>query len=179
MSINLATYGLISALAIGGAVAQQQYSQPAGPSDLGDSTEAVQSDPVEPSKGSPLDCTTLMTHHRDMLGALDTLDQQANTLLSQMKEAQSDSAKLTATMAVVEALVTQRKEMRERMSTVEHETIQFLLANGGKDVTSTCPMMTEWLQYGTDTNERNTNERNTEDQSGADDLELDRGNPQR
>lgn len=164
MSINLATYGLISALAVGGAVAHQvsQSAEPAQPND------AVQSEPAEPAKTGPMDCNTLMLHHRDMQGALDKLDQRANTLLSQMKDAQSDEAKLAATMAVVEALVTERKEIRDRMSAVEHETIQFLLTSKGTDVMTACPMMTEWLHYGTDSTERHADD----NAGGPNDMEL-------
>ena len=181
MSINLATYGLVSALAVGGAVAQHQYSQPAGPQQDDTAVQTQQSvpqdqmqnqsgyssTPMGPSTGV-IDCSTLMSHHQQMTSELDKLDQQADTLLSQMKDATSERAKLEATMGVVEALVTQRKQIRERMSTMEHETLQFVLSNKGTDLKTSCPQMTELLQQGS------TNGVNTDDseQGGADDLEF-------
>jgi hypothetical protein len=80
--------------------------------------------------------------------------------MSQMKEATSDRAKLDA--------VTQRKQIRERMSTMEHETLQFMLSNKGADLTTTCPQLTQWLQRGA----VNTDETNPNEQGGPNDMEL-------
>ena len=173
MSINLGTYALVSALALGGAVAQHQYSQPAGPQQDDAAVQAPQDDSMTPSTGGGLDCSTLMTHHREMTAELDKLDDLLNTRVSQMKDAQSDRAKLEATMGVVDTLVTQRKQMRDRMSAMEHETLQFVLSNTGADLKTSCPQMTEWLQQGT------MNGVNTDDQGGPDDLELGNEDQQR
>jgi hypothetical protein len=181
MSVNLGAYALISALAVGGAVAQHQYARPAGPPEDVQGPAIQQPDPLQqPSEysNSPmasatgvLDCNTLMTHHQQMTTELDQLDQQAATLLSQMKDAKSDRARLEATMGVVEALVTQRKQIRDRMSTMEHETLQFVFANQGKDLKTSCPQMTEWLQKGA-MNSVNTDAAESEEEGGPDDMEL-------
>ena len=118
-----------------------------------------------------LDCNTLMTYHQEMMTELNKLDQQLDTRLSQMRDATSEKAKLEATMGVVEELVTQRKQMRDRMSMMEHETLQFVLSNKGSDLKTSCPQMTEWLQKGSMSGV------NTDDsQGGPDDMEL--GNEQ-
>ena len=65
-----------------------------------------------------------------------------------MRESKSDRAKLEATMGVVETLATQRKQIRDRISMMEHETLQFVLANKGMDLTTSCPQLTQWLQKG-------------------------------
>lgn len=148
-------------------MAQQQYSKPTGPPD-NDNAAAQQGGYANTPMGSTtgvLDCNTLMTHHQQMTNELDQLDAQANALVTQMKEATSDRAKLDATMGVVEKLVTQRKQIRDRMSMMEHETLQFVLANQGADINTSCPQMTEWLQKGM------MDERHTEE-GGPDDLEL-------
>jgi 4-alpha-glucanotransferase len=165
MSINLGIYTLVSALAVGGAVAQHQYAQPAGPSE-----------PMEPEASTPisdssttgtatgvLDCKTLMTHHQQMNQELDQLDAQAATLLSQMKDAQADRAKLDATMGVVEALVNQRKQMRDRMGTMEHETLQFVMSNRTADWSACSSAMTEM---------NDSASQDTTEQGGPNDMEL-------
>jgi hypothetical protein len=171
MSINLGTYALVSALAVGGVVAQQQYSKPAGPP----ADEATQQS-MQPNQGSysgtpmgpttgVMDCDTLMTHHQQMRTELDQLDAQANALVTQMKEAKSDRARLDATIGVVEALVTQRKQIRDRMSMMEHATLQFVFANHDTDLDKSCPQLTELLQKGMMPH--------TTDEGGPDDLEFD------
>src|SRR5574341_79818 len=146
MSMNVGTYAVVSALLLGGIIAQQQYSKPAGPEPPTGTAEqqppsSYSATPIPGSTGTGgmLDCNTLMDHHRQMKQELDKLDQQANDVVSQMHEAKTDRAKLQATMSAVELLVTQRKEIRDRMSMMEHETLQFMISNKSTDVTRACP----------------------------------------
>ena len=187
MSFNLGTYALVSALAVGGAVAQHQYRQPAGPSE-NDATAQQQTQqnsqmPQNNQNGSSapmassstsgvLDCNTLMTHHQEMTAELDKLDQQANDQLTQMKEATSDRAKLDATMGLLETMVTQRKQMRDSMTKTLHESMQFIVSNNGSDLKTSCPQLTQWLQQGS-TNGVNTDQTQP-DQGGPNDMELQR-----
>jgi hypothetical protein len=188
MSLNLGTYALVSALAVGGAVAQHQYRHPAGPPE-NDATaqEQTQQDNQTPqnnqsgdtstptgttSTSGVLDCSTLMTHHQEMTAELDKLDQRANDQLTQMKEASSDRAKLDATMGVVETLVTQRKQMRDAMTKTLHESLQFMMSNNGSDPKTSCPQLTQWLQQGS-SNGVNTDQAQPE-QGGPNDMELQR-----
>jgi hypothetical protein len=152
MSINLGTYALVSALAVGGAVAQYQYSEPAGPPDP-NTTEQSQAAPGYPSSPTgtgtgAVDCNTLMTTHQQMMQELDGMDQELDTRVSQMRDAQSDKAKLDATAGVVELLVTQRKQIRDRMMTMEHQTLHLMLTNKPEDLATSCPQLTEQLQHG-------------------------------
>ena len=175
MSMNLGTYALISALAVGGAVAQHQYSQPAGPPQP--DTKQQQASPVPNGYSSTptgstavVDCNTLMSHHQQMMTDLDNLDQQLDAQVSQMRDAKSDRAKLEATMGVVDTLVTQRKQQREQMMRMEHETWQFMLAN--KDASTSCPQLTQWLQQGATMNTDDSSPM----QGGPDDGQLNNDN---
>jgi hypothetical protein len=168
MSINLGTIALVSALAIGGGAAYQ-YHQPAGPPQDNEASEPADNTGSTTETAGPLDCDALMSHHEQMMTSLKSLDDQADTLLQQMKSAQSDRAKLEATMALTETLLTQRKEIRDRTMAMEHETIQFLLASKGADLSTSCPKMTEWLQQASDgVNTANLDD----DQGGPDDAEI-------
>jgi hypothetical protein len=179
MSINLGTYALVSALAVGGAVAQHQYNKPAGPpDDMQGTQQSVQQDQLQPQNGysstpmgstttDVLDCNTLMTNHQQMMTELDRMDTDIDTRLSQMRDAKSDRAKLDATVGVVETLVTQRKQMRDREMAMHHQTLQFLFANKNADLKTSCPQMTEWLQKGSMTGTHTGHE-----QGGPDDMEL-------
>jgi hypothetical protein len=179
MSINLGTYALVSALAVGGAVAQYQYSQPAGPPDPNTTTgqnvqPGGQSSPAHPgppmgTATDPIDCNTLMTNHQQMMQELNRLDSEVDTRISQMKDAQSDKAKLEATAGVVEVLAAQRKQIRDRMMSMEHQTFQFMLTNKSQDLASSCPQLTE-LQYGSTHGQQTTPGRT--EQGGPNDLEL-------
>jgi hypothetical protein len=168
MSINLGTIALVSALAVGGGAAYQ-YHQPAGPPQDSEMSEPADNNGSTTDATAPLDCNALMSHHEQMITSLKSLDDQADTLLQQMKSAQSDRAKLEATMALTETLLTQRKEIRDRTMAMEHETIQFLLASKGADLSTSCPKMTEWLQQGSDG--VNTTDLSN-DQGGPDDAEI-------
>jgi hypothetical protein len=176
--MNLGAYALVSALAVGGAVAGQQYAKPAGPpQDNATGQQSIQdqqqsgysSTPMGSSTGV-LDCNTLMSHHQQMMAELDRLDQDVDTKLSQMRDAKSERAKLDATMGVVETLAMQRKQIRDRMSAMEHETLQFVFANKGTDLTTTCPQLTELLQKGSMPGST-TDDANTQ-QGGPDDMEF-------
>jgi hypothetical protein len=176
MSINIATYALVSALAVGGAVAQHQYSQQ--PQDNGSTVaeqpkdpESSESEPATNTTAAPLDCNGLMGRHHEMIQQIDTMDEQASAQLAQMKEANSDRAKLDATMGLVETLVTQRKQLRDQMMEMEHQTLQLLLTNRGADLTTSCPQLTQWLQTGTLPQNTDAAEPSP-DQGGPDDLEL-------
>lgn len=177
MSMNLGAYALVSALAVGGAVAGRQYAQPAGPPQ--DNSTVQQSTQDQQQSGytttpmgntGVLDCNTLMSHHQQMMAELAKLDQDVDTKLSQMREATSDRAKLDATMGVVETLAMQRKQIRDRMSTMEHETLQFVLANKGTDLTTSCPQITELLQKGAMPGTPTDN--SMSEQGGPDDMEF-------
>ncbi|HYU79352.1 MAG TPA: hypothetical protein VEK56_10220 [Vicinamibacterales bacterium] len=174
MSVNLGTYALVTALALGGVAAQQKYSQPADPSQTQQNNTTAQSGTQPMENGytgtpsgptAPVECNTLMTHHQQMMQDLDRMDEQANTLVSQMKDAKNDHAKLEATATAVETLVTQRKDMRDRMTSMEHETLQFLLTNKSTDLTTSCPQLSQWLQQGADM-------QNTTAQGGPDDAQI-------
>jgi hypothetical protein len=187
MSLNLGTYALVSALAVGGAVAQHQYRHPAGPPE----SDAIAQQQTHQDNRTPqnnqsgdtatpmsststsgvLDCNTLMTHHQEMTAELDKLDQQANDQLTQMKEATSDRAKLDATMGVVATLVTQRKQMRDSMTKTLHESLQFMMSNNGRDPKTACPQLTQWLQGSSDG--VNTDQAQPE-QGGPNDMDLQR-----
>lgn len=173
MSMNLGTYALVSALALGGAVAQYQYSQPAGPPDP-DSTGQQQTSPVPtgdsnlPTSGTtgPIDCNMLMSHHQQMRAEIDKLDEQVAARVSQMHDAKSDRAKLEATMGVVETLVNQRKQERDRLMRMEHETLQFLMAN--EDASTSCPQLSQSLQQGA----MSSDTADTTERGGPDDGEI-------
>ena len=186
MSVNLGTYALISALAIGGVVAQQQYSQPAGPPETDATVQQDAQQNAQPNQNNQngysstpigttsgvLDCNTLMTRHQQMSAELDKLDEQVNSQLTQMKEATSDRTKLDATMGVVETLVNQRKQIRDRTTPMLHETLHFMMTNAGGDLKTSCPQLTDLLQKGT-MNGAHT-DHGQQDQGGPDDLELQR-----
>jgi hypothetical protein len=112
-----------------------------------------------------------MGRHHEMIQQIDTMDEQASAQLAQMKEANSDRAKLDATMGLVETLVTQRKQLRDQMMEMEHQTLQLLLTNRGADLTTSCPQLTQWLQTGTLPQNTDAAEPSP-DQGGPDDLEL-------
>lgn len=170
MSINLGACALVSGLALAGAATGQhfgqQYGKPAGPQQ-----HAVYGTTSTAPGTGALDCATLMAHHRQMTAELDKMDEYAATLVLQMRDAKSDRARLEATMGVVETLVTQRKQIRRRMSTMEHETLQFMLSTKGTDLMSSCPQITEWLRQGAMSGATTDDE---EEQGGPDDLELER-----
>ena len=178
MSMNLGAYALVSALTIGGAVAGQQYGQyskPAGPEpdQQGMQGQTQQqngysSTPMGSTTGV-VDCNTLITHHQQMMTELDKMDQEIDTKVSQMRDAKSDRARLDATMGVVESLATQRKQIRDRMGMMEHETLQFMLSNKGTDLTTSCPQLSQLLQKGAMPG--NTTDDSTQ-QGGPDDMEY-------
>jgi hypothetical protein len=185
--MNLGAYALLSAIAVGGAVAGQQYgTQPSGPQQdqstaqqqgLESQTQQQNGYSSTPMGSTPgvVDCNTLITHHQQMMTELDKMDQELDTRLSQMRDAKSDRARIDATMGVVESLAMQRKQIRDRMSMMEHETLQFMLSNKGTDLTTSCPQLTQLLQKGAMPG--NTTDDAIQQQGGPDDMEF--GNDQR
>jgi hypothetical protein len=102
-------------------------------------------------------------------------DAEVEIRISQMRDARSDKAKLEATAGVVELLATQRKQIRDRMMSMEHQTLQFMLHNKGHDLTSSCPQLTELLQQGA-MHGQPTSPGATE-QGGPNDLEIGNDGP--
>lgn len=189
MSMNLGAYALVSALALGGAVAGQQYGQdgkPAGPEpDQAVEQQGMQGQTPQQNgySNTPMgattgvvDCNTLISHHQQMMTELDKMDQEIDTKVSQMRDAKSDRARLDATMGVVESLATQRKQIRDRMGMMEHETLQFILSNQGTDLTTSCPQLTQLLQKGAMPG--SPTDDSTQQQGGPDDMEYGNEPPQ-
>jgi hypothetical protein len=157
MTMNLGAMALVSVLGVGaaGVVAQQngyigatqqpqnnEVQAPEPGSDADPNLPAPETaTPAAAMPSAEVDCQSLIAEHQQLTADFDNYDKELERLVSTMKSATGDKAKLDATIGVVEALATQRRDMRTRMSTVHGSTMRYLLsytADGTNKVP--CPM---------------------------------------
>lgn len=89
-----------------------------------------------------MSCQQMMQGHQKMMEQMKAMDGRLDTLVQQMNSA-SGQAKVDATAAVVNELVSQRKTMREGMEGMQGRMMQHMAEHmqaGGKGMTA-CPMM--------------------------------------
>ena len=88
--------------------------------------------------GMEAKCQAMMAERDKMMADMKAADQRLDDLVATMNTA-SGTVKATATAAVVTAMVTERRAMREGMMTMQHDMMEHMQA--GKDSMATCPMM--------------------------------------
>lgn len=80
---------------------------------------------------------------QDMQKMMKEADARLDQLVTKMNSA-SGNAKVDATAAVVQELVTQRRQMRERMASMQQNMMAHMgehMAHGGGTQMAQCPMM--------------------------------------
>ena len=90
---------------------------------------------------------SMMAHHKEMMAKMEAMDARLDELVKKMNAA-TGSKKSDAVAAVVNELVTQRKEMRDHMMAMAPEMMKHMMAHmrmgmmkGMEDSMATCPMM--------------------------------------
>lgn len=90
---------------------------------------------------------SMMAHHKQMMAKTEAADTRLDELVKTMNAA-TGSKKTNAIAAVINELVTQRKQMREDMMAMQPEMMKHMMAHteagamkGMEDSTAKCPMM--------------------------------------
>lgn len=89
------------------------------------------------------DCQAMMAMHQKMMEHMKTMDANLDMLVQKMNSA-TGQAKVDATAAVVNELVTQRKSMRDGMEKMQGGMMQHMMEHtqaGGTQGMMQCPMM--------------------------------------
>ncbi len=90
-----------------------------------------------------VDCQQMAQDHQKMMDEMKAMDARLDTLVQQMNSA-TGPAKVDATAAVVNEMVTQRKTMREGMEGMQSKMMVHMMEHiqaGGTDSLKKCPMM--------------------------------------
>lgn len=90
-------------------------------------------------------CQAMMARHQEMQQRMQAMNAELDRLTAEMNAA-SGKAKMTATAAVVEKLVEQRKAMGAMMMRQQPMMMMMMGHMGGGVAMSDCPMMQEMMQ---------------------------------
>lgn len=90
---------------------------------------------------------SMMARHKEMMAKMDAIDARLDELVEKMNAAKG-SRKVDATAAVVDELVSQRKQMRQQMMAMQPEMMRHMMEHmrmgmtrGMMESMSQCPMM--------------------------------------
>lgn len=107
--------------------------------------------PMVPGGEKPamMDCQAMMASHQEMETRMGEMDTRLQQLVDQMNAARG-SAKVDRVAAVLNEMVTQRKEMRAQMAAMQPKMMQHMIAHmhhgmmkGMSEDMAGCPMMTK------------------------------------
>lgn len=96
-----------------------------------------------PAGKMTMDCQQMAQDHQKMMDDMKAMDARLDTLVQQMNSA-TGPAKVDATAAVVNEMVTQRKSMRESMAGMQGKMMVHMMEHmhaGGADALMKCPVM--------------------------------------
>ena len=99
-------------------------------------------DKAKPHSGMEAKCQAMMAEKEKMMADMKVADQRLDDLVAKMNTA-SGAEKTTATAAVVTAMVTQRRTMREGMMKMQAGMMGHMMEHGqaGAASMAMCPMM--------------------------------------
>jgi hypothetical protein len=117
----------------------------ATPGLAGQATQAPK--PMAMAKAAPdssmaAECQAMMADREKMMTEMKAADQRLDDLVARMNAA-SGTEKADATAAAINEMVTQRRTMRNGMTTMQHGMMEHMMkhAQAGKDSMAMCPMM--------------------------------------
>lgn len=122
---------LLLSVADAPAAVLQQHQHPQQPADK-----------AKPQSDMAARCQAMMAQHEKMMTEMKAADQRLSDLVAKMNSA-SSQAKVDATAAVVNELVSQRKAMHEHMMAMQHGVASHMMEHmqAGADSMAACPMM--------------------------------------
>jgi hypothetical protein len=98
---------------------------------------------------------SMMARHKEMMAKMDAMDARLDDLVKKMN-ASKGSRKVDATAAVVDELVSQRKQMRQQMMAIQPEMMRHMMEHmrmgmmkGMMESMEQCPMMKSMPEIGT------------------------------
>lgn len=97
---------------------------------------------AKPDAGMAAKCQAMMADQEKMMTEMKAADQRLDALVSAMNAA-SGMAQATATTAVVNEMITQRRAMQDGMMKMQHGMMAHMMEHmqAGKDSMAMCPMM--------------------------------------